>query len=149
MSTTYYELINPSDKYTLRAPDAKTAILAAVILGEGRYGLTDENDEEVLPIFFIGGLDEWITDQFGCGLNSLFGDADKSALADCFDSFAICGLGDRRLWDMAVEAMDDSVKRQAWLDKWHDRKRSSMNDIGARARQWATNLRLRYATVQP
>lgn len=137
----YYELINPSDQYTLRAANIKTAVTAALLLGSGRYGLADVNGAEVMPLFIGGGLDEWLYERYRCTVSELVDRADKAALAECLDSVAICSLKDRRLWDMAVEAMDDPSKRAAWLAEWHDVHRSSMNDIGGRAKAYAKRAR--------
>ncbi len=140
---TYYELINPSDTYTLKADDPQIAVLAAILLGSGRYGLTDEESREIFPIFFIdaNGLEEWVRVQYSCELGELIKAADKAALAACLESVAICPLKDRRLWDAALEAMDDAAKRAAWLAAWHDAQRSSMNDIGGRAQKYAAHFR--------
>lgn len=144
---TYYEIINPSDTYTLKADDPKIAIIVAVLLGGGKYGLRDEQDAEILPIFIFDGLEVWLQVTHGCTLTELFDRADKEALAACFNSVAICPLKDRPLWDKAVEAMEDPVKREAWLAKWHDTQRSSMNDIGARAKHYARSTRAKF--VEP
>ena len=41
-----YEIINPSDPYTLKADDFKIAAAACLILGDGQYGLESEDGKE-------------------------------------------------------------------------------------------------------
>jgi hypothetical protein len=134
----YYQIINPSDTYTMRTDDPKLAVLAGIILGNGTYGVSDEAGNEILPIFLLDprGLIAWCEAQYGCAPGALYANADKRALAACLNSVAICSLTDRGLWDMAVHAMTDPAARQAWLEAWHDHQRSSINNIGARA--WAS-----------
>ena len=46
-----YEIINPSDKCFIYAEDVRLAKIACIFLGQGWYGLLDENGEQVLGVF--------------------------------------------------------------------------------------------------
>lgn len=45
-----YEIINPSDKCFIYAEDVRLAKTACILLGQGWYGLQDENGEQVMGI---------------------------------------------------------------------------------------------------
>lgn len=45
-----YEIINPSDKCFIYAADERLAKIACAVLGNGWYGLKDENGETVISI---------------------------------------------------------------------------------------------------
>jgi hypothetical protein len=148
MSVCSWEIINPSDKYTLQAADFATAAAACLLLGEGRYGLDPESDGQPrCPLFLFGGHDDFIAEHFGGDLSAWI-DAHVEAVAECLDSVLLGGFGRRRDYDAAVAAIDDPVKlavfREAWLDK-----RSSLNNIGGYAAQIAAGLRERAAEVTP
>ena len=139
-----YEIINPSDKYTIEAADLKIAAVASVLLGRGQYGLEPlEDGGERVPIFLFGGSDEWFTKHFHADLQTTLDDimthrADE--LADCFDSCLIGGLDDRKDYDAAIARIDADA-RSGFRTERHDRRRSSMNDIGGRAYAMAQALR--------
>ncbi len=46
-----------------------------------------------------------------------------------------------------MDAIDDPAKSEAFREKWHDTKRSSMNDIGGAAREMARRLLRKPHTV--
>lgn len=60
-----YELVNPSDTIFLQAEDLRTAILCAIYVGEGAYGLKTVDDTVVMPLFLFGGADEYLIEKFG------------------------------------------------------------------------------------
>lgn len=51
-----YEIINPSDKCFIYADDVRLAKIVCALLGEGWYGLRDENGEGIMHI--LQSLDE-------------------------------------------------------------------------------------------
>lgn len=62
-----FNLINPSDPYTMEAVDLEVAAVAVGFLGAGQYaleGIGEDAGQEV-PIFLFGGHDEWFTEKFG------------------------------------------------------------------------------------
>ena len=133
-----YELTNPSDYYTLESDDHLTACVAALVLGGGGYGLTplDEGGER-MPIFILGGAEEWARERFGKTLQEMM-EAAGPTLAACLESVVI---GKRKVYQAALDAITDPDLRTAFIARWHDEHRSSMNDIGKRARKLAAKLR--------
>lgn len=129
-----YEVINMSDHYTIQSDDFRNACIACLLLGEGNYGLKEVGGDEKMPIFIFGGSEKWIKDNFNCNVNELFESADMHAIADVLDSIVI---GDRKDFESAVSSIRSVSARKAFIADWNDRKRSSMNDIGGRARKLA------------
>ena len=136
-----YELINPSDLYTLVAPDFKIAVIVALNLGSGNYGLKDENGEQVMPIMLDDkSATEWTEGTFGCTLTDLFEGVDWEAVAACLRSVAIVPIKYRDIYDRALAAMPED-ERTAYAARWHDQRRTSMNDIGKRAASYVSFAR--------
>ena len=54
-----FDLVNPSDPYTLEADDLQVAGVACCLLGNGKYGLTGLGDDagQDVPMFLLGGHD--------------------------------------------------------------------------------------------
>lgn len=131
-----YELINPSDDYTFRAPSLEVAGACAVLLSSG-FGARclDGDSEETTPILF--GWNEWLQDR---GMNKAWFDAHVQQIADAFDSFLIGGQNEREDVESMLALLDDD-KRERWRADRQDRHRSSINQIGERAYDYAKNLR--------
>lgn len=124
-----FEIINPSDPYTLEANDFEVASVAVVLLGQGAYGMKQLDGDKSLeiPIMMFGGADQWFTDNFGDNAETVIGRVVNEKclqLADILDSVRIGGLEDR-------EKGED----------YRDQRRSSLNDIGRRANLYTKNLR--------
>lgn len=136
-----YEIVNPSDAYTIDHADENVACAAALLLGEGHYALTREDGERTLPLFIFGGADAWLEARgmmpFGAWI-----DAHLVAIADALDSVTIGDFEERRKL-AAKLATFEPAERDGIRAAHHDRKRSSMNNIGARARRDAKVLRER------
>jgi hypothetical protein len=115
-----FEIINPSDPYTMQAPDLKIAAVVVVLLGQGKYALkcTDGRSEGV-PLFLFGGHDKWFINQFGTNLS------------DTIDKVI-----EERAEELALAFDSVTLGRD---------ERSSMNDIGGRAQQYAKNVRAKAA----
>lgn len=139
-----YEIVNPSDPYTLRAPSALVASIAVILVGSGQYGIEAIGDSEpaAMPMFAFcpnSALDEWCLRVGGDTFGALL-EANRAAVADCLDS-VLFGPADRRaMYEAACAAIDDPQKLERFKAEWHDR-RSSMNDIGGRAWAMAAGLR--------
>ena len=137
-----YEIINPSDKYTLEAGEFLTACIACVVVGGGQYSLEPlEEGGEKMPLFLFGGGEAWFEERFGKTVQELFDNQPTDKLAQCLESVMIGGLDDRKNYYDALALIDDPAKKQEWRDKWHDQRRSSLNDIGGRAWKFAERLR--------
>ena len=132
------EIINPSDAYTLRTDDFKTAAVAIAVLGRGQMGLKNIDGEESSPVLF--GWDDWLKEQ---GIEDLgkYIDEHTKEMADILATVLIGGKADREEVESALALMPDEEARKKWLDDRHDKRRSSMNNIGAAAWAWARKLR--------
>lgn len=140
METQIYEIINPSDKYTIKG-DLKTTALATVMLGRGAYGLHTQKGETAMPIFLFGDPDTWFIEQFGQTLQQVSDTTDDSILADVFDSVLIGGFKERHTYELGLSLIEGEEKREQWWSAWHEARRSSMNDIGGAAHNYAKKLR--------
>lgn len=109
-----FEIVNPSDPYTFTAPSLEVAALVIILLGSGRYAAKslDTPPNEGVPFFMFGGAEEWFRDNCGCTPDESMERTEKSVLADSLDTVT---LGSE--------------------------KRSSMNNIGGRAKAYAAQLR--------
>ena len=156
-----YDLVNPSDPYTMRAKNHQTAVVALLFLSywriggkpidnpesEGRrttlypLGLTEEAMEKELAEQGIPeGLDVWLGSR-----------ENVQDLAQALDSVLYGDMGDRNLFEAASEAISDPA-RVAELKAKHQDRRTSMNNIGARAAKLAEQFRDKaeeLATVVP
>ena len=116
-----FEIINPSDAYTMEASDLETAAVAVVVLGHGMYGLRGlgDADGKDVPVFILGGHDEWFATQFGRLFEESVDRVDRAALASALGSV-----------------------------KLSNGERTSMNNIGAKAHRMASLLREQLGSVQ-
>lgn len=122
-----YEIVNMSDGYTLEADDFLVAAAATMLLGRGYYGLRGNGEE--MPIFLIGGAEEWVFERYG-GMEEFqnFVKDNTDAITSCLDTVAIC-LGEDRPIDMTD-----------YRARLHDERRTSLNDIGRAAWELAEAL---------
>lgn len=145
-----YEIINPSDAYTISAPDLAIAACACVLLGSGQYGFKpeDESAEEV-PLFIFGGVDDWCKKHFGQDFDLLLTrvmDLRPLELADCLDSCLIGDFAARSEYESALSLIESAENRETFRARRHDKRRSSLNNIGGRAYEMAKRLREKSAT---
>lgn len=133
-----FDLINMSDSYTFKADDLEVAALATVLLGSGQYGAQQLDGDAKVPIFMLGGADEWFVEHFGKSIEECVTrhKQEPSALVECLNSLLI---GDRAEYERTLPMIADD-KRAEWVAGWHDKHRSSMNDIGSRAKRIAVAL---------
>lgn len=139
-----FEVINPSDPYLFEAPELEIAALAVCLVGNGRYAAQEVDGEANVPLFLLGGHDEWFQAQFGrtfeqsldyCRHEKL------AALVACLESFFYGTPELAKMYHKGLELLEDPVKQVQWKTEWKETHRSSMNDIGARA--WAYAARLK------
>lgn len=140
-----YEIINMSDAYTIEAKDLELAFVACVLLGRGQYAFEPLGDEgEKIPFFMFGGQDEWCQKHLqktaGAVLDGVM-ELRSDELAECLDSCLIGGKDNRQTYFDGLELIDDLAKKEQWRKRWHDERRSSLNDIGGRAYEMAERLR--------
>lgn len=105
-----YELINPSDAIYFDGDFELPVMGAAVaLLGEGKYGLKDDQDRLIVPMWLFGGSEEWFAD-----------------LGTTLDN----------------ELTNKKLEIATFLETLrYKSERSSMNNIGARAKAIAEALR--------
>lgn len=135
-----FEIINPSDKYTIEAPDLEIAALAVCVPGEGKYALQGIDNLNEVPIFLFGGHDEWFKRNFGCSFTDSLERSDKAKLADCLDSTLIGDENDREAFNYARKKVAPEAF-EGWRAGWMGARRSSTNNIGHRAYAYAEALR--------
>lgn len=139
-----YEIINPSDACTIEAEDSFLASVVVIILGSGAYGLYDEDERMVLPIFRFedeAKLLEWLRDNDVDPMEmDEFYAKHGDEMASIAESVIYGKMSDRKALVSMIEKMSSS-DRLAAIDKWNDSKRSSMADIGSDARNLAKLFR--------
>jgi len=138
-----FNLVNPSDPYTIEAPSLDIATLAALLLGQGKYPLTSLDGGENVPHFLFGGTDAWCKEHFGENLMELSNrlmDTKLAEVADCLDSI-LYGDAQDRIQFLAETADMNRETFEAARFMRQDAKRSSINDIGERAYRMAAKLR--------
>lgn len=135
-----YEIVNWSDSYTIKGPFLSCAV-GTLLLGEGNYPLSDEQGKVVLLSFLTEvGINDWLREHTGADSADALGEyinANRMAIADVLDTVLI---GSRNEYEALVVAVPDN-KRDAFREQWHDKHRSSLNDIGKRAQVIAARLR--------
>lgn len=134
-----YEIVNPSDPYTMKSDNELAARLACLFLGEGAYGLRNENDLSVGEIFLFGASKEGLDRTFGGDFDKAVED-NRADIVSALESVLIGGIGARQEAESAIEKMGPA-DAEKWLAERHDRRRSSMNNIGKRAAALAESLK--------
>jgi hypothetical protein len=139
---TLYNIVNMSDRYTIRCPDHAVAFVACAILGNGQYAFEPlEGPDPEVPLFILGGAEQWVAKHFnGQTVESVVGQVMHERpleLADAFDSVVI---GDRAAFEEATKETAGETFLAARA-VWHATHRTSLNDIGGRAYRTAEKLR--------
>lgn len=130
-----YDIINPSDPYTIEGEHAVCCI-ATAILGEGHYGLQAADGTQAMPLLLFNTAETWFPKTFGKSFADLLHATPPEALAMCLESVLCCSLKER----LVYEASDNPAARGVLRLEWSER-RSSMNNIGERAYAIAAQLR--------
>jgi hypothetical protein len=147
-----FEIVNPSDPYTLECDDFKIAAAGILLLGRGKLGLTCEADPKLEMPPFIFANEQQVTDWFkGIGIDHIgeFIDQNRLKVADMLDTVLIGSERNRRTFEKVLACISDPAERQKARDTYHDEKRSSLNDIGQAAWDLATALRKPKKTDEP
>jgi len=139
-----FEIINPSDPYTMEADDFEVACVANVFLGEGAYGLRQiDGDDNKMPILLFGA-NKWFIETFGTEFELVLKrclEEKKDYLVKTLNSVLIGNASDRKIFYDGLSLIDDAQKQQEWRNKWHNQHRSSVNDIAALAHHYASVLK--------
>ena len=133
-----FEIINPSDPYTMTADSLEVAAVAACLLGEGKVILNQLDGDEVIPAFLTGGHNEWFTEKFGRDFDTSIAhvcETDAAGLAKTLGSVFIGDATTRKEFDDMAANCKTPEEFDALLRTTHDARRTSQNDIGRRA--WA------------
>jgi len=136
-----YEIVNPSDHYTLLADDDRVATAAILLLGGGKYGGTKEGDDSYrCPLLMFikneTALEEALNAPFAPDTFDAWLEGHKGEVIAALKTVLI---GNRQEAAEAL-ALIPAEKHAEFLAKRHDRLRSSMNDIGARAAALARSM---------
>jgi hypothetical protein len=139
-----YDIVNPSDAVTIEAGDSVLASIAIIVLGNGQYGLYDEDGRTVLGIFALSTpekLIEWLRDN---GVEDTkmdeFYAKNGDEIATILESIVYGDASDRKAITALTESMTKTDRLKA-VAKYNDSKRSSMNDIGTAALELAKGFR--------
>lgn len=132
-----YEIINPSDKYTIESDDFMTACVVTVMLGNGMYGLKSIDGEQSMPIMLFDDDLSFFKNTFGKEFEQCFECIPKSKLADCFDSIVV---GNRETYNKALSTINED-KAQEFKNVWNEQNTSSLNNIGELSRDYAKATR--------
>jgi hypothetical protein len=122
-----WELINPSDPYTFRAPDVRVAGMAAFIMSHA-YGAKRVGGGECSPM--ILGWDEWAAEH---GIDEQWIDSHAHELAEAFESFLIGPVEDREVIESIIREMQSASEIRKWKLERQDKLRSSFSAIGEAA----------------
>lgn len=130
-----YELANPSDQYTFYAPSIEVAGVAVSLLSTAFGAEPVDGKGESTPILF--GWEEWFEQK---GINSVWIECNRLAIADALDSFLIGSANMRADVESMLEMLPDDKKKE-WQEQRQDRHRSSISQIGEAAYAKAAALR--------
>lgn len=139
-----FSITNPSDHYTMDAESHLVAAVAVALLGGGQYGLRqcDGLGELVVPPFPCGGHEGYYMRCFGRTFADAVNFVDAHHLEELVAALGSVLVGDldaRREAMLSMRALPEA-ERSAWLLEFHDRRRSSANDIGRAAWQMSNML---------
>lgn len=129
MTLLTFEIVNPSDPLSMRAPSLHIAALAIACVSTkfGVSGVDAEGKPLDSPVLF--GWDDWIKRE-GIDLEAWCRDPEKlRAMGDALLSVCLGKPNDRADFDDAMAAITDEAKRAEFIAKRNDRRRSSLNDI--------------------
>ena len=142
-----YEIINPSDPYTIEA-DFEAATIAITLLGKGFYGLKDGDKKMVVPLLFVfteNGTDDWFQNNLGGSTGEVLGklkgdDIDlMERVIAALKSIVIGSFEEREVYNsMMVNLSKEEAASKDWT--WHDERRTSLTDIRRAALAWASVL---------
>jgi hypothetical protein len=129
-----YEIINPSDAVTFRAPDDKIARAVTLLVGNGQYGLRRIEDDgktvdvPCMLLFLTGPLTaRMLTEWFGSTFSD-FVSTHRVEIAEALESCQNIAPDGREGYE-ALVAAQPKAKRAAFVKRYEDKHRSSMNTI--------------------
>lgn len=126
----FYELINPSDAICFETEDEEALRIAVMILGDGWYGLERDDGAKVLSVVAFSA-DSVNAAAAECH-EFLKVEQNKRRMAAALRTVLYCHLKDRVALEAAFADLPEEQRRAA-VARFNDQKRTSLNDIGARA----------------
>lgn len=150
-----YELVNPSDPYTMYCDDPAVAAATMLFLGSGQYTLTPFPNLDPLGLaaavpFFAFGVDvkEWFEENHDIeDLDAWLRDH-REDIAAVLETVLIGRPEQRVALDEKLDEMDEE-DRETFLNERHEKMRSSLNDIGLNAAMLAEALREGFKDEEP
>lgn len=136
-----WNISNPSDPVTLKSDDHLLVALATCILGRGKYAAEEIGGERKVPFFLFGGSDDWFKDTFNQSFEEAFTAADQEKLADVLDTAALGSPSQREGYDKILDRLDTPEERNQWRAEYHDKERTSLNNICSYAWAYAEAIR--------
>lgn len=144
-----YEIINPSDPYTMRCDDVAVVAASLLFLGRGQYAAepyfplakASAISTVDVPMFAVGiDVKQWFSDRYDIDDLDAWIRENRLRIADALDTVLIGMPEERDALDETLAEMTEE-QRAAFLDRRHDKMRSSLNDIGMNASIIAEKLR--------
>lgn len=138
-----FEVVNPSDPYTIEASSLDVAAIVSLMLGHGKFELRSLDGGDNVPFFAFGGVDEWAQYMFKESMMELSNrvmDTKLAEVADSLDSILYGNQQDRIDFLASTKDMNRQMFEASRMIR-QDSCRSSANDIGERAYRMAAKLR--------
>lgn len=132
-----WELINMSDKIIVEHDDFKEAVLSALLLGKGAYGLEGRNNAPNMPIFLMGGIMEWYKETFQENFEKE--NFITHGVAAALRGYFLGDETDLMLYKKAIEHMTPEQKAE-YRAAWDDVHRTSLSDIVGTAHEYADKI---------
>lgn len=131
-----YELINPSDAVTFDTDDEEALCVAVTILGEGWYGLERQDGTQALGICAMGNA----VDGAMARVQKFFQEPSyRERMAAALRTVLYCSKSSRAALNAAFAPLGEDERRAA-VDRFNDKKRGSMNNIGKACLAYAEKL---------
>lgn len=146
----WLEIVNPSDLCHIRGEDRLAAQMAILLISSGRYALTDQDGNRVLPILMFGPVpwliengivssEETAKDDVEAWRSANWERLEKVLRTVTYGSRAEC-----ESQELALSLIDDSEKRKQFILANDDRRRTSLNQIVGMCHAFADELREKY-----
>lgn len=139
-----FKLINPSDPYTLEAEELDVACTVVLMLGRGMYSLEEVGGDNRVPMLAFADSKAWFKDHFGATLEVVLercmGEKLPTVIA-CLEGVVAGDAKDREFYNAHLALLPTEAERTQFRASWLDKRRSSLNNIGATAWKLAAQLR--------
>lgn len=86
-----FEIINPSDKAFMEASGLKVAAIAVTLVGNGMYALREVDGDAHVPMFMLGGAEEWFQEHFDMGVQESYDSLSDGDLCRTLMSVELAG----------------------------------------------------------